>query len=88
VKNGFEFTYLELNVLGLFGTKASPFCANTTREEREEWLASTTPWNEVSPKVIAAILDGITDKVLLEAFVLRSAKAGLVARYAALDIPK
>ena len=68
----------------LFGNKpsrAKPFYANATREEQQEWFTRTSPWNQVSPKVISAILDGITDKVLLEAFVLRSMKAGLVARY-------
>jgi hypothetical protein len=42
------------------------------------------PWNRVAPIVIDTILKGITDKGLLEAFVLRSMNAGLVARYEAL----
>ncbi|NEU96030.1 hypothetical protein [Bradyrhizobium uaiense] len=71
----------------LFGKKplARPFYANASRDERQEWFARTPPWNEITPKVIAAILEGISDKVLLEAFVLRSTKTGLVARYKAFN---
>ena len=62
-------------------TKTNPFYANTTREERQDWFTRTPPWNRVASTVIDAILDGITDKVLLEAFVLTSMENGLVARY-------
>jgi hypothetical protein len=70
----------------LFGKKATsektkPFYANAAREQRQEWFARTPPWNRVNSTVIDAILDGITDKVLLEVFVLASMDYGLVARY-------
>ena len=52
-----------------------------TRQERREWFAQTRPWDRIAPAVIDAILDGITDKVLLESFVLTSVEKGLVARY-------
>jgi hypothetical protein len=47
-------------------------------------MARAPPWNRVAPIVIDTILEAITDKGLLEAFVLRSMDAGLVARYEAL----
>jgi hypothetical protein len=58
-----------------------PFYINRTREERREWLAHTPPWDRLAPVVIDAILNGITDKVLLEAFVLTSMEQNLVDRY-------
>jgi hypothetical protein len=71
----------------LFGKKvkgenrSKPFYANATREERRDWFARTQPWNRIASTVIDAILDGITDKALLEVFVLASMEYGLVARY-------
>lgn len=47
-------------------------------------IARAPPWNQVTPIVITAILEAITDKGLLEAFVMHSMNAGLVARYEAL----
>jgi hypothetical protein len=47
-------------------------------------IARAPPWNRVAPVVITTILAAITDKGLLEAFVLQSINAGLVARYEAL----
>jgi hypothetical protein len=47
--------------------------------------ARAPPWNRVAPVVIKTILAAITDKGLLEAFVMHSMNAGLVARYEALD---
>jgi hypothetical protein len=47
-------------------------------------IARAPPWNRVAPVVIKTILAAITDKGLLEAFVLHSMNAGLVARYEAL----
>jgi hypothetical protein len=58
-----------------------PFYTNATREERREWFAHTRPWNRITSTVIDAILDGITDKVILEVFVKASMEYGLVARY-------
>jgi hypothetical protein len=46
--------------------------------------ARAPPWNRVAPVVIKTILGAITDKGLLEAFVLHYMNAGLVARYEAL----
>jgi hypothetical protein len=42
------------------------------------------PWNRVAPVVIKTILAAITDKGLLEAFVMHSMNAGLVAKYEAI----
>jgi hypothetical protein len=39
------------------------------------------PWNRVAPAIIEIILAAITDKGLLEAFVLHSMNADLVAKY-------
>jgi hypothetical protein len=64
-------------------TVPKPFYANTTREERRDWFAHTPPWDRIAPTVIDAILDAITDKVLLEAFVLTSTELGLVTRFEA-----
>jgi len=61
-----------------------PFNTNTTREERQEWFAQTPPWDRVPSPVVDAILDGITDKVMLDAFVLTSMEQNLVPRYEAL----
>jgi hypothetical protein len=61
-----------------------PFNTNTTREERQEWFAQTPPWDRVPPAVVDTILDGITDKVMLDAFVLTSMEQNLVPRYEAL----
>lgn len=47
-------------------------------------IARAPPWNRVSPVVTTTILSTITDKGLLEAFVMHSMNAGLVARYEAL----
>jgi hypothetical protein len=58
-----------------------PFYANTTRKEQQEWFTHTPPWDRIASCVMDAILDGITDKVLLEAFVLTSMEHGLVAHY-------
>ncbi len=60
---------------------ASPLHANAAREDRKDWFAHTPPWDRMAPKVIDAILDGIADKVLLEAFVLTSTEKGLAAKY-------
>jgi hypothetical protein len=62
-----------------------PFHKNETREERQQWFAHTPPWDRVPPAVINAVLDGITDKLLLEVFVFVSMENGLVARYERLD---
>lgn len=48
-------------------------------------IARTPPWNRVAPLIIDTILEAISDKGLLEAFVMHSMNAGLVARYEALD---
>jgi hypothetical protein len=61
-----------------------PFNTNTTREERQEWFAQTPPWDRVPSPVVDSILDGITDKVMLDAFVLTSMEQNLVPRYEAL----
>lgn len=62
-------------------SRSKPFYLNATREERRDWFARTQPWNRVASTVVDAILDGITDKTLLEAFVVASMENGLVARY-------
>ena len=61
--------------------QSTPFYLNKTRDERQHWFASTRPWDRLSPSVIDAILDGITDKVLLEAFVVASTTEGLMSKY-------
>ena len=45
------------------------FDSSITREERQAWFAHTPPWDRIASPVIDAILDGIIDKTLLEAFV-------------------
>jgi hypothetical protein len=52
-----------------------------TREERRAWFAQTPPWDRIPSAVIDAILDGIADKVLLDAFVQTSIEQDLVTRY-------
>jgi hypothetical protein len=47
-------------------------------------IARAPPWNRVSPIIINTILEAITDKGLLDAFVMHSMDAGLVVRYEAL----
>ena len=47
-------------------------------------IARAPPWDRVAPIVISEIVKAITDKGLLEAFVLQSMNAGLVEKYAAL----
>lgn len=61
-----------------------PFNTNTTREERQEWFAQTPPWDRVPSSVVDPILDSITDKVMLDDFVLTSMEQNLVPRYEAL----
>jgi hypothetical protein len=61
-----------------------PFHTNTTREERQGWFAQTPPWDRVPSSVIDSILDGITDTVMLEAFVQTSMEQNLVPRYESL----
>ncbi len=51
---------------------------------KELLIARAPPWNRVAPLIINTIIEAITDKGLLEAFVMHSMKAGLVARYEAL----
>src|ERR1039458_378590 len=68
----------------IFGKKAMSEKIKTfprTRTDRQDWFAHTPPWNRIDSTVIDAILDGITDKTLLEVFVLASMEYGLVARY-------
>ena len=69
----------------LFGSKANkttlPKGARSAPMVRDLLLARTAPWNRVAPIVIATILEAITDKGLLEAFVMHSMNEGLVARY-------
>src|SRR5262249_46809237 len=60
------------------------FASNTTREERHKWFAHTPPWDRVASSVIDAILDSITDKVLLDAFVQISMEQNLVPSYESL----
>jgi hypothetical protein len=60
------------------------FASNTTREERRAWFPQTPPWDRIPSPVIDAILDGIADKVLLDAFVQTSIEQDLVTRYEAL----
>jgi hypothetical protein len=47
-------------------------------------VARAAPWNRVAPIVIDTIVGAITDKGLLEAFVMHSMNTDLVARYEAL----
>lgn len=48
-------------------------------------VARAPPWDRVPPIVIGEIVKSITDKGLLEAFVVQSMKAGLVAKYETVD---
>ena len=57
------------------------FDSSITREEREAWFAHTPPWDRIASPVIDAILDGIADKALLEAFVQISMEQNLVTQY-------
>jgi|SRR5665213_436917 len=50
---------------------------------RDLLIARSSPWHRVAPIVIDTILDSITDKGLLEAFVLQSMNAGLIVKYEA-----
>jgi hypothetical protein len=68
-------------LLGSTRGRIKPFYLNNTREEREDWFATTPPWDQVPSSVIDAILDGISDKVTLEAFVIASMEQNLVGRY-------
>jgi hypothetical protein len=68
-------------LLGSTRGRNKPFYLNKTREERQDWFASTPPWDRVSSPVIDAILDGISDKVTLEAFVIASTEQNLVGSY-------
>jgi hypothetical protein len=72
----------------LFGAKApKESTTEGTRSAptvRDLLIARTQPWNRVPPIVITTILESITDKGLLEAFVMHSMDAGLVPRYEAL----
>ena len=52
---------------------------------RDLLIARAPPWHRVAPVIIEQILDAIKDKGLLEAFVMHSMNANLVARYEALD---
>src|SRR4029450_13405910 len=62
----------------------NPFHTNTTREERQGWFAQTPPWDRVPSSVVDSILDGIIDKVMLDAFVRTSTEQNLVPRYESL----
>jgi hypothetical protein len=62
----------------------NPFHTNTTREERQGWFAQTPPWDRVPSSVVDSILDGIIDKVMLDAFVRTSMEQNLVPRYESL----
>jgi hypothetical protein len=53
----------------------------TTREQRNEWLTRTPPWDQLAPWVIEAIVDAITDKGLFEAFIVESMGHDLVSKY-------
>jgi len=48
--------------------RTKPVYANATREERRDWFAHTPPWDRIASIVVDAILDGITNKTLLEGF--------------------
>lgn len=69
-------------LLGSKAPKASG--AAPARTVRDLLTARAPPWNNVAPVVITTILEAITDKGLLEAFVMRSMDAGLVASFEAL----
>lgn len=57
------------------------FDSSITREERQAWFAHTPPWDRIASPVIDAILDGIIDKTLVEAFVQISMEQNLVTQY-------
>lgn len=58
--------------------------AQSTPRVTDLLVARAPPWNRVVPIVIDTILETLTDKGLMEAFVMHSMDNGLVARYEAL----
>jgi hypothetical protein len=72
----------------LFGSKVQGEDTMTDARSRptmkDMLIARAPPWNRVAPIVIATIVEAITDNGLLEAFIMHSMDAGLVARYEAL----
>lgn len=56
----------------------------TCKAAQQEWFTRTPPWDRVSSLVLDSILDGITDKVMLDAFVLTSMEQNLVPSYESL----
>jgi hypothetical protein len=71
----------------LFGSKQPKEEATQTSQSpfTDMLITRAPPWNRVAPIVITTVLEAITDKGLLEAFVFHSMQAGLVARYVTLS---
>lgn len=63
------------------GEQAHGSDANAPRTMKDLVLAREPPWHRVSPVVINTIIESVTDKGLLEAFILQSMNVGLVPRY-------
>src|SRR5216684_2748821 len=75
---------IDMSIFGrLFGSKAQP-STEPPRTVKELLAARAPPWNRVAQTVINSVLEAITDKGLLEAFVRLSMNVGLVPRYEAL----
>jgi hypothetical protein len=67
------------------GEQARGSDAHAARTMKDLLLAREPPWRRVSPVVINTIIESVTDKGLLEAFILQSMNVGLVPRYEVLD---
>ena len=63
------------------GEKTRSSDANAPRTMKALLLLREPPWHRVSPAVINTIIESVTDKGLLEAFILQSMNVGLVPRY-------
>jgi hypothetical protein len=61
--------------------KTKPFDVNASRAGQRKWFAHTDPWNRLRSPVVEAVLDGFTDKLMLQKFVLASTDVGLVSSY-------
>jgi hypothetical protein len=69
-------------LFSLFGRKDQ---GSTSTTIKELLIAREPPWGHVPKIVTDEIVKSITDKGLLEAFVMQSMNAGLVAKYERLD---
>jgi len=74
-----------MGLFGLFGKKPKPFPENGPVEAQWQWFQETSPWDEVSPKIIETIIKTFSNNPLIVAFVVRSMQHDLVGRYKAIS---